>query len=124
MFIMTVCINGEIKSPRLFKTRQSAYNAMFDVLEEYASKYCRLSAANVIKDLLIYKMQVGNNIEFIGKIIDNWWRLLITPFSGTIYFLTECVGCAKPCSKCDTSRVDKSVCCEVNIANMDEIEVE
>lgn len=111
MFIMTVCINGCIEDPRLFKTHQSASDAMFEILKNYAKQCCSYSDDAVWKELVSDKVLIDRGFEKIDVMVDGWIEIYLTQYGASI-----CFPHAKPYEGYDG--------CEVNITNMDEIEVE
>lgn len=107
MFIMSVNICC-LEDPRLFKTNQGAIDAMFEVLDGYAENCCSDSAESVREELKDIKKSIDSGANAVDKIVDGWIEVYVTQYGASICFPDD----------------DGHDCCEINITNMDEIEVE
>lgn len=113
MFIMSVNIDCCLEDPRLFKTHQGAINAMLEVLDGYAENCCGYSRDNVREEVRAIKKSIDGGADAVDKIVDGWIEVYVTQYGASICF---------PNAK--EYEADHYNCCEINIMNMDEIEVE
>lgn len=112
MFIMSVDINDNLEDPRLFKTRQGAIDAMFEILDGYAYNCCSYSAESVREELKAIKKSIDSGVDAVDNRVDGWIEVYATQYGASI-----CFPDAKPYEQDYDG-------CEVSITNIDEIEVE
>ena len=113
MFIMSVCINGEIEDPRLFKTHDGALNAMFEILKGYAEQCCSYSSESVRDRVVKAYNTLKRGVDTVDDRVDGWIQVYVTNYGASI-----CFPDVKPYGSFNYDG------CEVSITNIDEIEVE